>query len=39
LFSLTQISSSSKGQLETMAQGARLQVSPEAVAQDFLNLV
>ena len=39
LFSLTQISSSSKGQLETLAQGARLQVSPEAVAQDFLNLV
>ncbi len=39
LFSLSQISSSSKGQLETMAQGARLQVSPEAVAQDFLNLV
>jgi hypothetical protein len=38
-FSLSQISSSGKGQPETIARGAPLQVSPEAVAQDFLNLV
>ena len=38
-FSLSQISSSGKGQPEAMARGAPLQVSPEAVAQDFLNLV
>jgi hypothetical protein len=39
LFSLTQISSSGKGEPENIARGTRLQVSPEAVAQDFLNLV
>ena len=38
-FSLSQISSSGKGQPETIARGVPLQVSPEAVAQDFLSLV
>ena len=38
-FSLGQISSSGKGQPEAIARGVPLQVSPEAVAQDFLNLV
>ena len=38
-FSLSQISSSGKGQPEAIARGDPLQVSPEAVAQDFLNLV
>ena len=39
LFSLTQISPPGKGQPETIARAAHLQVSPDAVAQKFLNLV
>jgi hypothetical protein len=38
LFSLSQISPSGKGEPENIARGAHLQVSPEAVAQEFLNL-
>jgi hypothetical protein len=39
LFSLTQISPPGKGQPEAIARAAHLQVSPDAVAQKFLNLV
>ena len=37
--SLSHISSSGRGQPETIVRGAHLQVSPEAVAQGFLNIV